>query len=59
MEVDGADGIQETKEPHDRGGDQHVRVEAEPRKVEGDLDAVVAADVVERLVSKPNKHQQF
>lgn len=42
---------QEADDPDDRGGYQHVRVEAEPRKVQGHLDAKVLLDQVERLVS--------
>lgn len=42
---------QEAHDANDRGGYQHVRVESEPGKVQGDLDAKVLFDVVERLVS--------
>lgn len=42
---------QEADDANDGGGYQHVRVEAEPGKVQGDLDAKVLFDDVERLVS--------
>ena len=48
----GADGVQEAQEAHHGRWYKHVRVEAEPREIQGDLNAVVLPYVVKGLVPR-------
>ncbi len=41
--------VEEGEDAEDRGDDEHVGVEAEPRVVHGDLDAEVVLDLVQGL----------
>lgn len=50
---------QEAHDAHHRGRYQHVRVEAEPREIQGDLHAEILLDVVERLVSVVDDFSQW
>ena len=47
--------MNEDDEAHDGGGDEHQRVEAEPRKVQRELLAEIGAHVVQRLEAEAQR----
>ena len=49
--VDGEGSVHEAQEANNGRGDEHVRVEAEPCKVQSYLDTEILLDVVQGLVS--------